>query len=147
MSATWSRARCSCYHKGVTSIDNWLDRFNLDGEIRDRAAEVLGALPYHVLTDLIEDPAFVICDYEPGPGRSFQVPMKLGIRGREPGRAVVLKRTLRKRPREFAHWVIAHEFAHAHLRNAGRFEGEDPEAAADALAEIWGFPRPQKWPW
>jgi hypothetical protein len=38
--------------------------------------------------------------------------------------------------------VIAHELAHAHLRNQGRFPGDDPEHAADALAAGWGFPRP-----
>lgn len=129
----------------MSSIQAWLDQFELDGEIRARMAEVLGALPGDVLMDLIEDPGFVICDYEPGPGKVFCVPMRL--ESRSPGRAVVLKRTLRKRPREFANWVIAHELAHAHLRNGGRFEGEDPEVAADALAATWGFPKPVKWPW
>ena len=57
--------------------------------------------------------------------------------------AVVLKRTLRRRPVEFVRWVIAHELAHAHLRNAGRWPGDDPERAADALAERWGFPKPR----
>jgi hypothetical protein len=44
-------------------------------------------------------------------------------------------------------WVIAHELAHAHLRNGGRWLGDDPEHAADALAAGWGFPRPPKMPW
>jgi Zn-dependent peptidase ImmA (M78 family) len=39
-------------------------------------------------------------------------------------------------------YVIAHELAHAHLRNGGRWEGDDPERAADALAAEWGFTRP-----
>jgi hypothetical protein len=38
--------------------------------------------------------------------------------------------------------VIAHELAHAHLRNGGRHPEEDPEHAADSLAADWGFPRP-----
>jgi hypothetical protein len=42
----------------------------------------------------------------------------------------------------FVRWVIAHELAHAHLRNCGRWEGDDPEHAADDLAARWGFPRP-----
>ena len=55
---------------------------------------------------------------------------------------VVLKRTLCRRPIEFVRWVIAHELAHAHLRNGGRWAGDDPERAADALAAGWGFPKP-----
>ena len=130
----------------MTEVHDWLTRFNLDAEIHTRAAEVLCALPSPVLDDLLRDPAFSICDYEPGPGRSFTVPMSLGL-PRRPGRAVVLKRTLRSRPRDFATWVIAHELAHAHLHNKGRFPGEDPEHAADALAAHWGFPRPAAFPW
>jgi hypothetical protein len=130
----------------VTEIHDWLTRFQLDAEIQARAAEVLCALPSPVLDDLLRDPAFCICDYEPGPGRSFIVPMQLGV-PRRPGRAVVLKRTLRSRPRDFATWVIAHELAHAHLHNKGRFPGEDPEHAADALAAHWGFPRPAAFRW
>ena len=38
--------------------------------------------------------------------------------------------------------LLAHELAHAYLRNEGRWPGDDPEAAADALAAEWGFPRP-----
>jgi hypothetical protein len=133
------------YYWLVTVIDSWLDRFPLDESIRARTAEVLGALPERVLCDIVEDPTFTICDFEPG--KMFYVPMQIGARGRGPGRAVVLKRTLRARTREFANWVIAHEFAHAHLRNAGRFPGEDPEHAADALAATWGFPKPTDFRW
>jgi len=50
---------------------------------------------------------------------------------------------LRRRPENFIRWVIAHELAHAHLRNAGRHKDEDPEHAADSLAADWGFPRPR----
>src|SRR5437762_1060052 len=104
------------------------------------ASEMIASLPAEVRRDLMEDPAFSMCDYEPGPGREFHVPMQLSVRG--PGRAVVLKRTLRRRPVEFVRWVIAHELAHALLRNGGRWAGDDPEHAADALAAGWGFPRP-----
>lgn len=134
----------------MIEIHDWLARFKLDTDIHERTAEVLCALPRTVLDDLLCDPAFSICDYEPGPGRSFLVPMQLGTSGpgrSGPGRAVVLKRTLRSRPRDFAMWVIAHELAHAHLRNKGRFPGEDPEHAADALAAHWGFPRPAAFSW
>ncbi len=58
--------------------------------------EVLDALPAAVLADLMDDPGFTICDYEPG--NVLHVPMQLGAC--RPGRAVVLKRTLRTRPLE-----------------------------------------------
>ena len=35
--------------------------------------------------------------------------------------------------------LIAHELAHAHLRNGGYGAITDPEHAADALAAEWGF--------
>ena len=89
----------------------------------------------------MDDPAFTMCDYEPRVGRAFYVPVKLPTRKRT-SRSVVLKRTLRTRPEPFVRWVIAHELAHAHLRNGGRYPGDDPEHAADALAAGWGFPRP-----
>jgi hypothetical protein len=128
-------------------IDSWLRPFKLDEHLRSHASEVLASLPPHVRADLMGDPAFTMCDYEPGPGVTYHVPVRLGAAGRGPGRAVVLKRTLRRRPPEFVRWVIAHELAHAHLRNAGRWPGDDPEHAADALAAGWGFPKPATMPW
>ena len=130
-------------------IDNWLRSFSLEASLHAHTAEVLQSLPAPVLADFMEDPAFSMCDYEPGMASGYCVPMKLiGTAGRlSAGRAVVLKRTLLRRPTEFVRWVIAHELAHAHLRNAGRWPGDDPEHAADALAGEWGFPRPLKMPW
>ncbi len=126
-------------------IDIWLRPFALDTSLHTHTANVLAALPEPVLADFMNDPAFLMCDYEPGPGRTYHVPMKLitGSGRLNAGRAVVLKRTLLRRPTDFVHWVIAHELAHAHLRNAGRWPGDDPEHAADALAGEWGFPKPQ----
>jgi len=121
-------------------IDHWLRPFALDEHLHAQAAEVLASLPADVRSDLMSDPAFTMCDYEPGPDRVFHVPVRLSRRGA--GRAVVLKRTLCRRPIEFVRWVIAHELAHAHLRNGGRWAGDDPERAADALAAGWGFPKP-----
>lgn len=130
-------------------IDSWLKPFSLDASLHAHAADVLEALPPPVLADFMEDPAFSMCDYEPALGAAYCVPMKLvQSAGRvTAGRAVVLKRTLLRRPTDFVRWVIAHELAHAHLRNAGRWPGDDPEHAADALAGEWGFPRPMKMPW
>ena len=41
-----------------------------------------------------------------------------------------------------AKYIIAHEFAHAFLRNGGWGEITDAEEAADALAASWGFHKP-----
>lgn len=119
-----------------------LSATSLHAELRDHVEAVMAAMPHPVLEDLLDDPAFTLCDYDPHAGRVFHVPVGLPSRN-GPGRAVVLKRTVLRRPLPFVRWVIAHELAHAHLRNAGRFPGDDPEHAADALAEQWGFPRPQ----
>ena len=124
----------------------WLDGFGLDASLRPHVMTVLTTLPAAVQSDLVDDPAFHMSDYEPVPGRAFHV--RVGVpRARSASRSVVLKRTLRHRPPEFVRWVIAHELAHAHLRNAGRFPGEDPERAADALAAEWGHPKPGDWRW
>jgi hypothetical protein len=91
----------------------------------------------------MNDPAFLLADYEPTAGVAPEVPVGvLGADGRS--RSVVLKRSVRFRPARFIRWLIAHELAHAHLRNDGRFEGEDPERAADRLAAEWGFPNPAR---
>ena len=124
------------------AIHEWLVGFGLDGFIHQEVAGVIGTLPLHVREDFVADPSFVLFDYEPAAGLVTHVPVGLpGRRGA--GRSVVLKRTLRRRPEPFVRYVIAHELAHAHLRNGGRWPGEDPEFAADALAEEWGFPRPR----
>lgn len=57
-------------------------------------------------------------------------------------RCVVLRRKLAYASEEFSKYVIAHEFAHAYLRNGGWGEITDIEEAADALAASWGFVRP-----
>jgi len=126
------------------AIHDWLTGFALDSFLHNEVAGVLGTLPRHVRDDFVGDPAFTLFDYDPRPGTAFHVPVRLprGAGGAGPSRSVVLKRTLARRPLPFVRYVIAHELAHAHLRNAGRFPGEDPEHAADALAEEWGFPRP-----
>jgi hypothetical protein len=121
-------------------VDSWLDALPLEPFLRHHVAAVFAALPPHVLTDFLTDPGFTLCDYEPS-----MLPAHIPVRApaaRRPSRSVVLKRTLRRRPDNFIRWVIAHELAHAHLRNGGRHAGEDPEHAADSLAADWGFPRP-----
>ena len=125
-------------------IHDWLGGFGLDDFLHHEVAGVIGTLPGHVRDDFVGDPAFLMCDYEPRPGIAMHVPVRLPRGGAgSAGRSVVLKRTLARRPLPFVRYVIAHELAHAHLRNAGRFPGEDPETAADALAAEWGFPKPR----
>ena len=119
-------------------IDQWLAPFGLDPSLQASVAEVVSALPIEVRRDLMEDPGFVFYDYEPG--KTMNVPMRL--ESGQPGRTVVLKRTLLNRPKPFVRWLIAHELAHAFLRH-GLQSGTNDEAAADQLAAQWGFPRPQ----
>jgi len=61
-------------------------------------------------------------------------------------RCVVLKPRLERCSEAFACYIIAHEFAHAHLHNGGWGEITDVELAADALAASWGWPKqPFEW--
>lgn len=123
-------------------IHAWLESFALDGWLHLHVAAVVAGLPEAVREDLMGDPSFVMHDFEPEERGVTHVPVGMPRAGR-PGRAVSLKRTLRRRPVEFVRWVIAHELAHAHLRNGGRWEHDDPETAADSLAAQWGFPKPR----
>lgn len=126
-------------------IELWLEPFALDAWLRAHVAAVVVRLPGHVREDLMGDPAFVLYDYEPGPRTVMHVPVRLPSRRGTPARSVVLKRTLKHASEPFVRWLIAHELAHAHLRNGGRWENDDPELAADSLAADWGFPRPHRW--
>jgi hypothetical protein len=122
-------------------INDWLTAFGLDRSLAAYAAQVVGQMSPDARADLIGDPAFQMMDYDPTPGLITHIPVA-APRAKSAARSVLLKRTLKHRPAPFVRWVIAHELAHAHLRNAGRWPGEDPEHAADALAALWGFPRP-----
>jgi hypothetical protein len=124
-------------------IERWLAPFELDEVLHEHVLEVFVALPTEARQDLMDDWAFVLCDYEPN-SRGMNIPVKLGGRG-QPGRSVVLKRTLRNKSDRFVRWVIAHELAHAVLRNKGTGDDADPERAANALAAEWGFPCPAAW--
>jgi hypothetical protein len=105
--------------------------------------EVVAAIPAEIRQDLMGDERFRVCDYEPGVGPMQVVMAEPGRGPLSASRCIVLKRTLRQRSADFARYVIAHELAHAHLRHGGRWPGEDPENAADALAAEWGFEKPR----
>jgi hypothetical protein len=122
-------------------IEAWLTPFGLHESLQAQAAHVLNRLPAAVLGDLMGETGIVFYDYEPGKGVVMEIPVKAPTR-QSAARSVVLKRTLCLRSPPFVRWLIAHELAHAHLRNGGRWPGDDPELAADELAAGWGFPRP-----
>jgi hypothetical protein len=103
---------------------------------------VLSTLPAEVIRDFVEDDRFQVSldNYQPGLGSRVWMASPRGAG--ESSRSVVLKPRLNEGSTEFACYVVAHEFAHAYLRNGGWGEIEDPELAADALAAKWGFDRP-----
>lgn len=111
--------------------------------LRQRALVVLNALPPDVQRDFIDDARFRITleNYLPGKGWSLwmDAPGPVG----NASRCVVLRSKLADCAEAFAHYVIAHELAHAFLGNGGWGEITDREAAADALAASWGFTRPR----
>jgi len=104
--------------------------------------EVLQELPSDVQQDFLQDERFgvAIDNYEPGVGWTLWMPTP-GPLG-SGSRCVVLRPKLETASEQFAKYVIAHEFAHAFLRNGGWGEITDIEEAADALAAFWGFVRP-----
>lgn len=119
-----------------------LQAFESCRPLQRRVLQVLCALPKEVQQDLVTDACFSVLldNYVPGEGSSvfMAVPEGSGISSR----SVVLRLRLSECEEAFAHYVIAHEFAHAFLRNGSWGGIFDPEDAADALAASWGFPRP-----
>jgi hypothetical protein len=124
----------------LADIHKWLAAFPLQDTLRFHIAKVVSVLPEPVRMDLMADPSFGLSDYDPAV-RPFHIRVASPT-GLASSRSVILKRTLVRRPQSFIQYVIAHELAHAHLRNQGRTPEEDPELAADELAAQWGFPRP-----
>lgn len=110
--------------------------------LQQRILAVLESLPTNVQQDFLEDPRFgvAIDNYEPGKGWTLFMPTP-GPPG-QGSRRVVLRPKLNYASEGFANYIIAHEFAHAFLRNGGWGEITDVEEAADALAATWGYVRP-----
>ena len=117
--------------------------------LADRVVHVLAALPIDAQDDLLHDGGVHLSleDYQPGRGSKVWMPVDAEVWSES--RSVVLRKRLNDCREDFACYVIAHEFAHAVLRNGPWGEITDPEHAADALAAHWGFPRPSRWlaPW
>jgi hypothetical protein len=103
---------------------------------------VLGALPEEIQRDFLDDPRFRITVETFQPGRGWTLWMAAPDPGGGGSRCVVLRRKLATCEEAFGLYVIAHELAHAYLRNGGWGEITDREEAADALAASWGFRRP-----
>jgi hypothetical protein len=120
----------------------YLQSFERYQPLAQRVLQVLSALPTEVQQDFVNDASFTVSldNYVPGAGSSvfMAAPHDAGISSR----SVVLRPRLSDCDESFAHYVIAHEFAHAYLRNGPWGDILDPEEAADALAAAWGFPRP-----
>jgi hypothetical protein len=125
----------------------YLEPFDACPPLRERVLTVLCRLPEVVQQDFLSDPRFTVSldNFAPGSGSTvFLAPP--GGTG-DSSRSVVLKPRLSDCDPAFAHYVIAHEFAHAFLRNGPWGEITNTEDAANALAASWGFPQPETVPW
>ena len=133
--------------KQSQAFDQYVVSFAQYPCLQQRIRNVLLALPENVQRDFLDDSRFgvEIDNYEPGKGWSFFMPAP-GPDG-VAARRVVLRPKLDSASEEFATYVIAHEFAHAFLRNGGWGDITDGEEAADALAASWGFARPATTGW
>ena len=92
--------------------------------------------------DLLGDPSFHMHEEDFVAGRGSRVWMEAPGPASRGSRSVVLRRRLAECEEAFAHYIIAHELAHAYLWNGGWGDIADKEHAADALAASWGFSRP-----
>ena len=124
------------------SFHNYIEPFADYPVLQQRVLAVLRSLPAEVQQDFLEDSRFgvAIDNYEPGKGWTLFMPTP-GPPG-QGSRRVVLRPKLNYASEGFANYIIAHEFAHAFLRNGGWGEITDVEEAADALAATWGYVRP-----
>jgi hypothetical protein len=124
------------------SFASFLAPFRDIPALQDRLLAVLDALPEEVQVDFREDTRFRIAldDFVPSEGRN--VWLACPAPGGNGSRCVVLKPRLGDCAKDFALYVIAHELAHAYLRNGVWGDHADPETSADALAATWGFIKP-----
>jgi hypothetical protein len=126
-------------------VHDFIGAFITDETLKERVLYVFSTLPEDVQKEFMQDPGFSIGTYDTGQSGGVRLLLRCP-QVAQGSRLVALERSLAVRSRAFAHYVIAHEFAHALLWNRGRHPGEDPEVAADSLAAAWGFPRPATLP-
>ncbi len=146
----------SCYHVAPRNMachatftamhvnfTEFLVAFSSFPSLQQRLQRVLASLPAHVQQDFLSDRSFQITLEEFTPGQGWTLFMSLPKCGQSVSRCVVLREKLDRAPESFALYIIAHEFAHAFLRNGGWGDITDKEEAADALAASWGYPKPR----
>ena len=124
-----------------------LKAFEQHEPLQQRVLHVLNQLPQEVMQDFLRDPRFIVSLDNHVPGEGSKVFMAAPGGFGNGSRSVVLKPRLSDCSEAFAHYVIAHEFAHAYLRNGPWGEFTDVEDAANALAASWVFPKPEEMPW
>ena len=126
----------------LATIDPLVREFAQDDPLRVRLVEVLRRLPQDVIVDFASDDRFTIIKFSQRWGEKLTLCMALPSPDGSGSRCVVLKERLATCELGFGLYVIAHELAHAHLRNGAWGQYTDIEEAADALAAHWGFQRP-----
>jgi hypothetical protein len=131
--------RCLRY---IPIFSAYLESFADCEPLRSRVLAVLNLLPGPVQRDFLDDPRFRVTLENFVPGKGWTLWMATPGPQGAGSRCVVLRPRLANCSEAFAFYVIAHEFAHAFLRNGGWGEITDVEEAADALAASWGFRRP-----
>lgn len=127
--------------RGIESLAEGLREYP---GISRRLMNILRSLPGEVLSDFISDATFRIEPERVTEGQRTTMFMACPT-GRNISRCVILRAKLEHAKADFANYVIAHELAHAYLRNGGWQEFTDREEAADALAKHWGYPKPNRW--
>ncbi|MCH1441191.1 MAG: hypothetical protein L7W43_16125 [Rubripirellula sp.] len=125
------------------ALDSLLVAFEGTDPLRTRVYRVLSALPSEVQRDFTEDPRFCIRPLTRK--SSCETLLAFPAPDGSVSRCVVLKKRLASCSLAFGLYVIAHELAHAYLRNGSWNQFADPEEAADALAASWGFDKPTSW--
>lgn len=125
----------------MVEFSDHLQSFERHASLRQRVLHVFHALPQEVQQDFLGDSRFSVSldNYVAGEGSTVFLACPGG--SGDGSRSVVLKARLSECSETFAHYVIAHEFAHAYLRNGPWGKITNVEDAADALAASWGFCR------
>jgi hypothetical protein len=126
----------------MSQLANFVERHVKHPALCRRIIAVLETLPQEVVQDFLNDARFTMVIYDPKAGSQIEFHIPVPGVGNEGSRMIAWKVSLDEAPLDFTNYVIAHEFAHAYLRNRGRTHDEDPEDAADALAAQWGYDKP-----
>src|SRR5438552_8455224 len=101
---------------GKQDLRVYIDRTIGPGALAARVLAVMERLPEAVFAGFLSDPLFRLAldDLVPRQGRTVWMACPTRADG---SRSVILKPLLADCDEEFAHYIIAHELAHAHLRN------------------------------